>query len=84
MLWLSLRGADWRKSRKKRRNKQRLGDREKGAMHRGGRENRITDGGELGKHGSHYGGDLTESGVIRIMCESIELLSVTILSAPRK
>lgn len=21
----------------------------------------ITDGGELGKHGSHYGGDLTES-----------------------
>ena len=55
-----------------------------GAICRGGREKGITDDGELGKHGSHYSGDLTESDVIRIMCESIELLSVTILSASRK
>lgn len=58
--------------------------REKGAICRGGREKGITDDGELGKHGSHYRGDLTESEAIRIMCESIELLSVTILSASRK
>ncbi len=43
-------------------------------MDRGGGGREITDGGELGKHGSHYGG---ESETIRIICESIELLSVT-------
>lgn len=71
MLWLSLRGADWRKSRKKwRKKKPTTGKhREKGVMARGGREKGITDGSKIGKHGSHYSGDLTESKVIRIMCE---------------
>lgn len=52
-----------------------------GAIDRGGKEEGITDGGKLGKHGSH---NSDEYEVIRIMCESIELLSVTLLSAPRK
>lgn len=55
--------------------------REKGQWTRGGKEKGITDGGKLGKHGSHNSG---ESEVIRIMCESIKLLAVTPLSAPRK
>lgn len=55
--------------------------REKGAIDMGGKEKGISDGGKLGKHGSH---NSDEYEVIRIMCESIELLSVTPLSAPRK
>lgn len=47
--------------KKKRRRKTATGRHgEKGAMHREGREKGISDGGELGKHGSHYGGDLTQ------------------------
>lgn len=53
-----------------------------GGEGQGGWESGITDeGGVLGKHGSHYS---RESEVIRIMCESIELLTNTPLSAPRK
>ena len=57
-------GNQKRKKRRKKRPKW-----EKEAMGWGVRGKGITDGGELGKHGCHCGG---ESEVIKIMCESIE------------
>lgn len=70
------------KGKKEEKRKQGLGDTgRRGQWTRGGKEKGITDGGKLEKHGSHNSG---ESEVIRIMCESIKLLAVTPLSAPRK
>lgn len=85
MLWLRLRGADRSKSRKKEEEKNNNWETQGEGSDAKGREGEGRgDGGEQGKHGSHYGGDLAESEGTGIMCESIELLSVIILSAPRK
>lgn len=49
MLWLSLRGADWRKSKDEKKRRKKRPKWEKEAMGWGGRGRGITDGGELRK-----------------------------------